>query len=634
VPPARRADSRMITFLVGNSRVLLTIDEKGNWSNLYYPWAGQYQHLRAVKLGLYDVEEDAFAWLGDDAAWTVEQDHHRGSNAGRTLYVGPLADVEVVDSVHSNHDLIVRRIVVHNKTPDAKRFRLFHYQSLMVAESMYQDTAYWDDERRTINHYKRNYYFQYMGAPAFDAFTCGEHTLKGLQGSYVDAEDGKLEGSRISHGAADSVAQWNVDVPAGGEATVRLMCMIAQSRKAVNTLHATFKARAAEELEKEALDFWRHWIEHKDMRLPPALSPRARDVYRQSIYVLRTCSSQNGAIIASPDPRTLKSGGDTYNYTWWRDGAYISKAMDEVGLYENAHRFLKFAEQCQEDEGYFLHRHFPDGTVGSTWHLPPFIQIDQTASVVSAVWHHFKRDGDLDVLLELWPVVKRGANFLESFVDARGLPLPSYDLWEEKKAVNAYSVAAVIHGLERAERISEQLGKSRGRWRKASERMRTAMLQHLWNDAKGCFNKSIDPLDETVDASTLLTLKLGVLDPADARAERLVQAVEKRLWVKSTGGVARYEGDTYYGPENPWIICTLWLAEAHLMLGRPERTRELLEWAAKTAGPTLLLPEQLDARTGEHTSVTPLVWSHSTFVDVMNKYRRHVEGGAAADRSE
>ena len=621
----------MITFLTGNSRILLTIDEKGHWSNLYYPYAGQYQHLRQTRLGVYDETEETFAWVGDDAAWRVEQDYHRGANAARTIYNGPHVDVEVIDTVHSNHDLVIRRITVHNKTPHARRVRLFNYQSLMVAESMYQDTAYWDDERRTINHYKRNYYFQYMGSPPFDAFTCGEHTLKGLQGSYVDAEDGELAGSRISHGAADSVVQWNVEAPAGGDATVRMLLMVGHSRQDVNKFWAYLKNRDAAELEQEAINFWLHWIDHKDTGVSSGLSRAAAEVYRRSIYVLRNCASTNGAIIASPDPRTLKSGGDTYNYTWWRDGGYISKAMDEVGLYENAHKFLKFAEKCQEEEGYFLHRHFPDGTVGSTWHPPPFIQIDQTATVVSAAWHHFKRHGDVDELLELWPLVKRAANFLERFVDARGLPLPSYDLWEEKKAVNAYSVAAVIHGLERAERISQQLGKSLGRWRVASDRMRDAMLEHMWNEKRGCFFKSIDPLDETIDAASLLSIKLGVLDPKDARAEKLVQAVERRLWVKSTGGIARYENDHYYGHENPWIICTLWLAEAHLILGRPERTRELIEWTARTASPTHMLPEQLDARTGEHTSVTPLVWSHSTFLDVMNKYRRHVDGATEKD---
>jgi GH15 family glucan-1,4-alpha-glucosidase len=102
----------------------------------------------------------------------------------------------------------------------------------------------------------------------------------------------------------------------------------------------------------------------------------------------------------------------------------------------------------------------------------------------------------------------------------------------------------------------------------------------------------------------------------------MVEAVEKNLWNETVGGVARYEGDTYYGKQNPWILCTLWLAEAHLVMGNAGRCRELIEWAAKTAGPTYLLAEQLDSTTGQHTSVTPLVWSHSTFVDVVHEYLR------------
>ncbi len=617
----------MITLLTGNSRVLVTIDEQGNWSNLYYPFAGQYQHLRKLKLGLFDERNEKFHWLGDEgSAFTTEQSYVNLSNAARTKYGGKDVDLTVTDMVHPNHDLIIRKFTLRNKSSERRTWRLFSYQSLTIAESMYQDTCYWDNERKTINHYKRNYYFQYWGQPEFDAYTCGEHTLKGLQGSYVDAEDGKLEGGQISHGAADSVLQWNVDVEPGSETTVHLLVLLGHSRQDVNNFYDYVKNRDVQQLEREAVEFWIHWLNNKNLRIPTDLSEKCHSLYRRSIFVLRNTASTNGSIIASPDPRTLKSGGDTYNYCWWRDGGFISKAMDEVGLYENAHRFLLFAKDSQEEEGYFIHRHFPDGTVGSTWHPPPFIQVDQTAAVVSAAWHHFKAHGDLDELLELWPLIKRGANFLERFTDPNtGLPLPSYDLWEERKAVNMYSCASVVHGLERAERISEQLGKNLGRWRRASERMREATIQHLWNPDKGAFLKAIDPRDDTLDASTLFAIKFGVLEPGDKRSEQLVQAIENRLWVKKTGGIARYENDTYYGHENPWIICTLWLAESHLMLGNKDRCRELIEWAASTASGTNLLAEQLDARTGEHTSVTPLVWSHSTFADVVNKYRQATE---------
>ncbi|HLE95841.1 MAG TPA: hypothetical protein VI997_00590, partial [Candidatus Thermoplasmatota archaeon] len=254
----------MITLLAGNSRVLLTVDEHGDWSNLYYPFAGQYQHLREVRLGVFDVDAGEFTWLGKgraaDDVGRVRQGYLHDSNCMRTVHTRPGLEVTVDDVVHSNHDLIIRRLTLQNREARARHLRLMQYQSLTIAESMYQDTAYWDDERRTVNHYKRNYYFQLWGRPDFDAFTCGEHTLKGLQGSYVDAEDGRLEGGRISHGAADSVVQWNVDVPPHGEAVVHLLVMMGHSRHDVNSFYDVLAKRAPEQLTDEAIRFWGHWL--------------------------------------------------------------------------------------------------------------------------------------------------------------------------------------------------------------------------------------------------------------------------------------------------------------------------------------------------------------------------------------
>jgi GH15 family glucan-1,4-alpha-glucosidase len=52
----------------------------------------------------------------------------------------------------------------------------------------------------------------------------------------------------------------------------------------------------------------------------------------------------------------------------------------------------------------------------------------------------------------------------------------------------------------------------------------------------------------------------------------------------------------------------------------------LIEWAAQRTTSQLLLPEQVDAATGAPKSATPLTWSHSTYVDVVNKYRRALAG--------
>lgn len=615
----------MITLLTGNGRLLLTLNSDGEWMQLFHPFAGQYQHLREMRLGVYDAQEEEFRWLRKEKGFEVHQGYPDGGNTCLTRWEGHGLEVEARDHVHPNHDLVVRTITAKAKSP--RELRLFAYHSLTISESMYQDTAFYNEPSDSIVHYKRSHYFEFFSIPGFDDCGCGEHTLKGLQGSWVDAEDGKLEGRTISHGAADSILQWNVRAGPHGSEPVRLFLAVGRNLADTQRLRGFATTGDPSRFEREAHRYWTNWLHRRNLKVPNELGEAARDLYHRSVFVMRDATSHNGSIIASPDTRSLSWGGDTYNYCWWRDGAYIAKAMDEAGLYELTHHFLKFAQQTQHEQGYWAHRHFPDGSFGSTWHPPPFIQIDQTASVVSAAWHHYKRRTDLDLLLDLWPMIKNAANFLANFRDpGTGLPAASWDLWEERNAIHAYSTAAVIHALERAARIAEELGKEPGRWREAGQEMRHAAVKHFWDSQHG-FARSLGPRDDKTDASVLLALKLGLVPWTDEKARRTVDRVEEKLWVKATGGLARYEGDQYYGHQNPWIICTLWLAEARLMLGDAGRARELIGWCVKHASPTQLLPEQVDARTGQPTSVTPLVWSHSTFVDVVNKYRRHTEHG-------
>lgn len=617
----------MISLLSGNGRILLTLDGGGRWSNLFYPHPGQFQHLREMRFGVFDVARERFWWLGDDGEFEVRQSYLGDSNTAITVWTGHGLRISTHDDVHPNHDLIVRRI--HVEADEPRDLRLFAYHCLNVAESKYQNTAFWDDEARSLVHYKRDFYFEFFSEPSVAAFVCGEHTLKGLKGTYVDAEDGQIAGGRISHGAADSLLQWNVQPSPGEDATVRLFVAVGRDRAATAHLRDLTRTGDVARFEREANGFWRNWTRKHRVIVPAELGDEAARVYVRSFFVLRAGASPQGSVIASPDVRTLRVGGDTYNFCWWRDGGYIANAMDEAGLYEQAHRFLRFAARCQSPNGSFLHRHWPDGTVGSTWHPPPFLQIDQTGTVVAAVWHHYKRRGDLDMLLEFWPLVRNAANFMMEFRDpATGLPAASYDLWEERKAIHTYSTAVVAHALERAARIAEELGKDPTRWRNASLEIRGAALQHLWNPAEESFVRSLSPRDEKMDASVLLALHLGLVPWDDPRAAKVVAAAERHLL--RAGGVCRYPGDTYYGHENPWLITTLWLALAKLRLGDAERCRELIQWVVSKRTATDLLPEQVDPNDGSPKSAVPLLWSHSTFIEVVNAYRRHRERQGAA----
>jgi GH15 family glucan-1,4-alpha-glucosidase len=115
--------------------------------------------------------------------------------------------------------------------------------------------------------------------------------------------------------------------------------------------------------------------------------------------------------------------------------------------------------------------------------------------------------------------------------------------------------------------------------------------------------------------------------------------VARRLAVKTdVGGIARYERDPFLrvtndfarAPGNPWIPCTLWLAQYLIQAARsPAELRpamDILEWTARQAGPSGLLPEQLHPLGPGPVSVCPLGWSHAELIIAVRDYvdrRRH-----------
>jgi GH15 family glucan-1,4-alpha-glucosidase len=107
--------------------------------------------------------------------------------------------------------------------------------------------------------------------------------------------------------------------------------------------------------------------------------------------VIRTQIDHDGAVIAANDSDVLQFGRDTYSYMWPRDGALTAAALDLAGYGELSRCFFDFCGRVISDQGYFLHKYNPDGSLGSSWHpwysdgqqqLP--IQEDETALVLWA----------------------------------------------------------------------------------------------------------------------------------------------------------------------------------------------------------------------------------------------------------
>jgi GH15 family glucan-1,4-alpha-glucosidase len=160
------------------------------------------------------------------------------------------------------------------------------------------------------------------------------------------------------------------------------------------------------------------------------------------------------------------------------------------------------------------------------------------------------------------------------------------------------------------------------------------MREQLFDPGLGRFVRSLQPhedgrweIDSTLDASLFSIFYFGCFTPDDAMVEGTMRAIEENL--SAGGGVARYENDGYMrsseaAPGNPWFICTLWLADYYIAKAEApcdlERALGILSWTASNALRSGVLSEQIDPDTGGQISVSPLTWSHSTFVSTVHNY--------------
>lgn len=661
---------------VGNGRLLVTFDDRYQIRDFYFPHVGQENHAGAGacrfgvftdipyrhQSGLFWTNEEGWnirqRYLRDTLTTSVSLDHRELKLA---MYCNDVADF--------HRPIVVRKIKIKNLAPYARTVQIHHHQDFNMWGTKVGDTAYFDPELKSIVHYRGKRYLMVSFYDAnnhqrIDEFATGTSGFHGAEGTWRDAEDGHLQGNPIAQGAVDSTISHHVHLDAEGEGTVYMVITAAQSREELVDLHKWMDIHTPQGVIDRTSSYWKLWVGGININFGN-LPPKVVELFKRSLLVVRTQVDNGGAILAANDSDIMQFARDTYSYTWPRDGALVADALDKAGFSDVARNFFLFCRDVLTDDGFLLHKYNPDGSPASSWHpwvqkgapaLP--IQEDETALVVWAIWNHYYRYRDIEFIRPLWvDLVQKAADFMVRFRDPRtGLPLPSYDLWEERFGVHAYTVATVYGALRAARHFAVCFG-DRVRaeaYQRAADEIQAGAEKHLFNTKLNRFVRRIVPkdnvdpksdrtedlfeIDEVLDASLYAVYKFGLCDADDPRVESTMKAVEENLWVKTrVGGVARYENDYYHRisndiatvPGNPWFICTLWLADYYITRARTaadlKKALPIFEWTASHALESGILAEQVDPYTNAPLSVSPLTWSHATVVSVAIMYLEKLE---------
>ena len=137
------------------------------------------------------------------------------------------------------------------------------------------------------------------------------------------------------------------------------------------------------------------------------------DLYKTSllnIFLMRTRLASAGA--GGDDLYVLKPGATIYNAFWYRDGSYLVAALDVAGYPREAEKSLRLFWQTDLQ-----------GTpaamgqqVSGAWQCP-LTEWDGQGQALWALVHHFEITGDKSWLRQVYPSIRRGAQWIKNVTE-------------------------------------------------------------------------------------------------------------------------------------------------------------------------------------------------------------------------
>ncbi len=385
-------------------------------------------------------------------------------------------------------------------------------------------------------------------------------------------------------------------------------------------------ADTARLFEQETLSYWRKWSQRLHIPLE-----WQEAVIRAAITLKLSLFEDTGAIVAAMTtsiPEAPDSGRNwDYRYCWLRDAFFVVRALNslsEVGTMEDYLRWLGNVV-VQADGGHIqplfgigLERDLPEAVYG---HLGGYRGMGPVR-VGNQAQEHFQHDVYGNVVLGAAQAFHDhrllhragAAEFLR--LEAVGeQALRHYDkpdagMWELRTRARVHTSSALMcwAACDRLGKIALGLDQpARARyWSEHAQVMQERILRESWSEERQAFAESFG--GRNLDASVLLMIEVGFIDPRDPRFIATVDALEKHLC--DGPYMRRYEAPDDFGmPETAFNICTFWRIDALARIGRKDEARAIFETMLAARNHLGLLSEDTHPVTGEMWGNFPQTYS-------------------------
>ncbi|HEX3283361.1 MAG TPA: glycoside hydrolase family 15 protein [Mycobacterium sp.] len=385
----------------------------------------------------------------------------------------------------------------------------------------------------------------------------------------------------------------------------------------------------------ETADFWRTWLENA--RIP---DHRWREHLQRSAVAVKGLSYMpTGATLAALTTSLPETpGGERnwdYRFTWMRDSTFTLRALHYLLLDWEADEFMQFVADVEPTEDGSLQIMYGiDGRRDLTEETRDELSGYEGAHPVrvgNGAWNQKQNDvfgAVLDSILlhvrhsqrlprRLWPIVESQAECA-----TRVWKDPDQGIWEARGAPQHYVSSKLMCwvALDRAAELAAVAGEDEKAtaWRRTADEIKADVLAHGVSD-RGVLRQHYDT--DALDASTLLAVLFGLLEPNDERLVNTVNAIADDL--TENGFVLRYDtsetDDGMSGKEGTFLICSFWLVSALAVVGEIHRARDLMEKLLRVASPLGLYAEEFEPDTGRHLGNFPQAFSHLALIDAASR---------------
>ncbi|MGH9349236.1 MAG: glycoside hydrolase family 15 protein [Vicinamibacterales bacterium] len=372
--------------------------------------------------------------------------------------------------------------------------------------------------------------------------------------------------------------------------------------------------------------WWNDWASRCTVKGP------WREAVMRSLITLKALTyAPTGGIVAAPTTSLPEKFGGVrnwdYRYCWLRDATFTLLALLNAGYTEEARAWREWLVRAVAGRPDQLHimygvsgeRRLPE--LELPW-LPGFeasrpvrignaahrqFQIDVFGEVLDAT-HQAWRKG-VPHNDDAWRVDTALATYLESAWNE-----PDEGIWEMRGPRRHFTHSKMMAwvALDRAVKGIEQFGLQGplDRWRTVRDAIHQEVCARGFDARQGAFVQFYG--STLLDASLLMMPLVGFLPASDARVRGTVEAIERRL--THDGFVSRYETipevDGLPPGEAAFLLCSFWLVDNLLLLGRHGDAQRLFERLLSIRNDVGLLAEGFDTEQRRQAGNFPQAFSH------------------------